>query len=179
MNGVRVGLVCWLVVGAMTGCAAPEPAQSTARAEAKANAVNHVNPMSPAEPTSTAPASARDPARVENPRTSAATKPPIVGKRPLPPTRKPSPMDPVLPPNERIAGSTIGVPRQVRAGHMLQGQAPVGSRVEIDGKQVRVDGRGQFTYLVPANAGAQLTVRVTRPAPDSRPPMTLKVDVHR
>lgn len=86
-------------------------------------------------------------------------------------------MDPALPPGERIAGSTIGVPRQVRAGQTLQGQVPVGSRVEIDGKRISVNDRGQFTYQVPANASGRLTVRIARPAPDTRPPMTSKVDV--
>lgn len=88
-------------------------------------------------------------------------------------------MDPALPPGERIADSTIGVPRQVRAGQPLQGRAPEGSRVEIDGKRVLVDDHGQFTYPVPANASGQLTVRIARPAPDTRPPMTLKVEVLR
>lgn len=96
----------------------------------------------------------------------------------MPPATRQPPVDlrPVLP-GSPVPGSRIAIPRTVRAGAILNGQVPVGSRVEIQGNVVPVDARGQFSYPVASDANGQLQVSIKRPAPDTRPPMSLRVQV--
>lgn len=88
--------------------------------------------------------------------------------------RPPSPLDPALPPDERNPGSSISIPQRAAPGSQVNGRAPAGSTVEVDGRQIAVGADGRFSFAMPT---ADANVRVKRPAPDSRPPMTLRVRV--
>lgn len=98
---------------------------------------------------------------------------------PKPPTSRSSDAFRPVMPGSPVPGSRISVPHQIQAGQILRGQVPVGSTVWVDGQAVVVDAEGRFLHPVPDSAHAPLQVRIKRPAPDTRPPMTLRVMVVR
>lgn len=95
---------------------------------------------------------------------------------PSPSKNIPPELRPVLP-GTPVPGSRIVVPATVKAGESLNGRVPVGSQVEINGQGIPVDGNGQFSFPVHKSARGSLNVRIRRPAPDTRPPMPLRVEI--
>ncbi|MDO4708301.1 MAG: hypothetical protein Q4B94_00525 [Pseudomonadota bacterium] len=98
----------------------------------------------------------------------------------MPSSSKPIPPEfrPVLP-GRPVPGSRISVPRTVKAGETLEGRVPVGSQVTVNGQETAVDENGNFSYPVEKSASGSLNVRIKRPAPDTRPPMPLRVQIIR
>lgn len=133
-------------------------------------------------PSAQAPANARQTAMTAS--QAAATPPPPSAARGSTPTQRGAPvagspqptLKPHLPPGERLPGTAIHVPTRVRAGGVLEGRVPPGSRVEVDGQPVAVDSDGRFRHAVPPRSTDVLDVRVQRPG-DHRPPMPLRVRV--
>jgi len=67
-------------------------------------------------------------------------------------------------PGHPVPDTQVKVPHTVTAGAMLVGQAPAGSLVEVDGRQLRVGSNGRFQARAPAT-GQSWTIRIVRPAP--------------
>lgn len=98
-------------------------------------------------------------------------------------TAMPAPSKPIPPelrpvmPGTPVPGSRISVPRTVKAGEALNGRVPIGSQVTVNGQAIAVDESGQFSYPVAETARGSLNVRIKRPAPDTRPPMSLSIEI--
>lgn len=63
----------------------------------------------------------------------------------------------------QVPGSQVFVPQRAAPGEVLQGRAPVGSRVEFAGKVQEVPQDGRFSLQVPRDARGPLPVRIERP----------------
>lgn len=172
----------------LAGCASPEATQA-ARAPEPAGATVTA-PASATAPVTTPPASAKTLSKPEPARTTdrAATRAPAAvtgapstptaGQDRMPASNRPGSDigQPTLP-GERVGGSTIDIPGDAVAGQLYKGQVPAGSRVTIDGRAVAVDGSGRFSHRIPASASGEMQVEVQRPAPDTRPPMSIRVRI--
>lgn len=77
-------------------------------------------------------------------------------------------MTPAVRPSPRLPGTTVpgsqvGLPSQARAGSVVEGIAPTGSRVEAAGQVLHVGSDRRFTLRVPADARDTLPVRIVLP----------------
>ncbi len=167
---MRRGMLAAAMMLATTACAAPDsapehiPQASTASAAGTAASLPTEVPATAQAPT----------VRAKAPPTSSKD-PPVHAKVPVSPT---APDAPGLPPGERLDGSGIFVPRSVRAGEALSGRVPPGSRVELDGRSVKVDPDGGFHVAAPDRSTDAFNLKVFRPD-DSRPAMTFRIRVIR
>ena len=165
MNAARV--LSMLPLMAIAACTPP-----AARTPQDAEPVN----VRPIKSTATAPET-----RAANAETRPMSPPPPASGRTARPSGTSTETTPDMPrvqpglPGERIAGSLIAIPGQVRAGQTLSGQVPAGSRVTVNGVAASVDARGGFRHPVPANAAGTLTVRVEHPVDGA--PLTQRVRV--
>lgn len=157
---------------AAIGCAAPDTA-----------------PKDAPHATATAPAAERPATTTPKPQIRAEPAPPVRAKTPAPPVEDrpvhkkvpvsaPAPDAPALPPGERQTGSGIFVPRSIRAGESVSGRVPPGSRVEVDGRSIKVDANGAFRIPAPDRSTDAINLRVFRPG-DSRPPMPFRIQILR
>ncbi len=167
MKDIRIALA----LPFLAACAACTPPASRNTQEAAPVAATQRDTQAPAPVAVATPE--------EAPAMSSPSKPPapVSASRPaasVEGTRDMPRLEPTLP-GERVPGSLIAIPGQVRAGESLSGQVPVGSRVTIDGKSVNVDARGAFRHPVPAGASGTLTVRVEHPVDGA--PLTQRVRV--
>lgn len=88
----------------------------------------------------------------------------------------PDPPPPALAPPERtmqpprrrvpgftVPGSQIGMPDRARAGSVVEGIAPAGSRIEAADQVLEIGEDRRFRLRIPADAQGALPVRVIRP----------------
>lgn len=66
-------------------------------------------------------------------------------------------------PGTTVPGSQVGMPSQVRAGSVVEGIAPAGSRVEAAGEVLQVGKDRRFMLHVPADARDTLPVLIVLP----------------
>ena len=68
----------------------------------------------------------------------------------------------------------VSVPTQAVQGSLVKGRAPVGARVRVFGKDIRVGKSGHFVFAVPRDTRGFVTVRITQGEPA---PIDVRVEV--
>ncbi|WP_149195406.1 hypothetical protein [Luteimonas suaedae] len=66
-------------------------------------------------------------------------------------------------PGITVPGSQVGLPDRARAGSIIEGRAPAGSRVEAAGQTLEVGEDMRFRLRIPAGAHGAVPVRIVRP----------------
>jgi hypothetical protein len=77
-------------------------------------------------------------------------------------------------PGTDVPGTRVSVPRAVQSGAALEGIAPSGSLIEVDGTQVQVGHSGRFAVTAPSPRD-EWQIRIIRPAPAT--PLVFSVQV--
>ena len=165
------------LAGAVTACAAPDTAPKREPQAPPMAASPAAQQAAASPPAKAAPAAVTQPAGAApvraNPPPAPAKDTPVHRKVPVSP---PSPDAPSLPPGERHGGSAVFVPRSIRPDEALAGRVPAASRVEADGRSIPVNAEGGFSSPAPHRSNSVINLSVKR-SDDSRPPLTLKVQV--
>lgn len=94
------------------------------------------------------------------------------------PTRAPPPKTPEQPRPQlggwRVPNTGVFVPGSARAGTTIEGQAPIGARVEALGQDIPVRADGSFSLRIPEQAAGSVMVRIHRPGTTTVP---LRVEI--
>lgn len=73
-----------------------------------------------------------------------------------------------------VPGTHVSLARAAAAGSTVQGKAPPGSVVDIQGQTLTVPESGVFSVSVPDRPGTRLPVRIQRPGATA---ITLLIDI--